>query len=83
MKLLYYVEITEEYQNYLKKHSAGHYDGFDQHFLFQLGKTVGETGIAFADLKIYKNIRTQSQDLFLAFEKPEDATAFKLAWNFE
>ena len=83
MKLLYYIDITEEYQNYLEKKSPGTIEDFDQHFLFKLGKIIGETGIKVADLKVYKNARTASEDIFLAFENPEDATAFKLAWVYE
>ncbi len=83
MELLYYINITEEYQSYLESRKVCVQENFDQNFLYQLGKVVGEIGIEAADLKVFKDSYRMCDEIFLAFKNPEDAMAFKIAWTSE
>jgi len=79
MELLYYIDMTTEYYATVKlgPHSD---DELHEQFLFQLGKTAGELGIGPVNLEVFHQVHTQSNRVFLSFQSPEDAMAFKLKW---
>ena len=79
MELLYYIDMTEEYYADEKKGKSTAGDPHEQ-FLFRLGKTTGELGIGPVGLEIFHQPHTHSNRVFLSFQNPEDAMAFKLKW---
>lgn len=86
MELLYFVDITDEYNAWLRKQfQTGTTEKFDQNFLFNIGKMIGETGVTAVELKVYPTPSSNlgSYDVYIAFKNPEDASAFKLAWPHE
>ncbi len=81
MELLYYIDMTEEYYAANKMFAPGVDKNLHEQFLFQLGQVTGELGIGPVNLEIFHQQVTASERIFLSFQNPEDAMAFKLAWT--
>ena len=80
MELLYYIDMTEEYYAANKMFAPGVDKNLHEQFLFKLGQVTGELGIGPVDLQIFDQPATHSHRVFLSFQNPEDAMAFKLKW---
>lgn len=79
MELLYYIDMSEEYYVDGNTLSRAEED-LHQQFLFRLGKATGELGIGPVNLELFHQPHTHSNRVFLSFQSPEDAMAFKLKW---
>jgi len=80
MELLYYIDMTEEYYTDAKIGNPVSNTILHEQFLFRLGRITGELGIGPINLEIFHQSHTQSDRVFLSFQSPEDAMAFKLRW---
>jgi len=81
VELLYYIDMTEEYYARTNGQAFSRAEeDLHQQFLFQLGKTTGELGISPVNLELFHQAHTNSNRVFLSFQNPEDAMAFKLKW---
>lgn len=79
MELLYYIDMTEEYYADAKLGQRVDKNLYEK-FLFKLGQVTGELGIGPVKLEIFEETATHHNRIFLSFQKPEDAVAFKLKW---